>query len=172
GAMNGGADAELRYSVHSKIKQVTEEIGDRMHVNTCVAAIMTLLNDLEAFATAHEHASTSAAFAEGLRALLLLLAPFAPHVTEELWERTGHARSIHLETWPGYDEAALARALIPFVIQVNGKHRGTVEAAPGSPEDAVFERAKAVATVTAQLDGKTVRKKVFVPDKLLNIVVG
>ncbi len=172
GAMNGGADAELRYSVHSKIKQVTEEIGDRMHVNTCVAAIMTLLNDLEAFATAHEHASTSAAFAEGLRALLLLLAPFAPHVTEELWERTGHDKSIHIETWPGYDEAALARALIPFVIQVNGKHRGTVEAAPGSPEDTVFERAKAVATVTAQLDGKTVRKKIFVPDKLLNIVVG
>ena len=136
-------DAELRYSVHSKIMQVTEEIGDRMHVNTCVAAIMTLLNDFEAFATAHEHASTSAAFAEGLRALLLLLAPFAPHVTEELWERTGHAESIHSR--PGRnDDSALARALIPFVVQVNGKCRGMVEAPPGSRKT-VFERAKGVA---------------------------
>jgi leucyl-tRNA synthetase len=171
GAKNGGADAELRYSVHSKIKQVTEEIGDRMHVNTSVAAIMTLLNDLEAFAATHENASTSAAFAEGVRALLLMLAPFAPHITEELWERTGHNSSIHLEAWPAYDDAALARSVIPFVIQVNGKHRGTVEAPPGSGEDAVFDKAKAVSTVSAQLEGKTVRKKVFVPDKLLNIVV-
>ncbi len=171
GQGDGVADAGLRFSVHAKIKQVTDEIGDRMHLNTCVAAIMTLLNDLEAYAAAHEHPSQSSAFAEGLRALLLLLAPFAPHITEELWERTGHSGSIHLEAWPRYEEAALARSLIPFVIQVNGKHRGTIEAAPGSSEDAVFERATKVTTVSAQLDGKKVRKRIFVPDKLLNIVV-
>jgi leucyl-tRNA synthetase len=170
GATNGSADAALRYSVHSKIKQVTEEIGDRMHLNTSVAAIMTLLNDLEAYAAAHPHASKSAVFAEGLRTLLLLLAPFAPHITEELWERAGQMTSIHLEPWPAYDDAALARSVIPFVIQVNGKHRGVVEAAPGSPEDAIFELATSVPTVAAQLDGKTVRKKIFVPDKLLNVV--
>jgi len=170
GPSNGGADAQLRYSVHSKVKQVTEEIGDRMHLNTCVAAIMTLLNDLEAYAAEHPQASTSAAFAEGLRALLLMLAPFAPHITEELWERAGQATSIHLQPWPSYDDAALQRSHIPFVIQVNGKHRGVVEMAPGSAEDAVFEQAKSVPTVAAQLDGKTVRKKIFVPDKLLNIV--
>ena len=169
---NGSADAALRYSVHSKIRQVTEEIGDRMHLNTCVAAIMTLLNDLEAFVAAHGDAPKSAAFAEGLRALLLMLAPFAPHITEELWQRTGQPRSIHLEAWPAYDEAALKRKLIPFVIQVNGKHRGTIEAEPGSSEDSVFERAMTISTVSAQIDGKTVRKKVFVPDRLLNIVVG
>jgi leucyl-tRNA synthetase len=158
--------------VHSKIKQLTDEIGDRMHMNTCVAALMTLLNDLESFAAAHPDASKSAAFAEGLRALLLMLAPFAPHITEELWERAGQMKSIHEEPWPAYDEAALARTLIPFVIQVNGKHRGMIEAPPGSGEEAVFEKAKSVATVSAQLDGKTVRKKIFVADKLLNIVVG
>jgi leucyl-tRNA synthetase len=171
GATNGSADNNLRYSVHSKIKQITEEIGERMHLNTSVAAIMTLLNDLEAYAAAHPHASKSSVFAEGLRTLLLLLAPFAPHITEELWERAGQARSIHLQPWPDYDDAALRRSLITFVIQVNGKHRGTVESAPGSTEDVVFELAKSVSTVAAQLDGKTVRKKIFVPDKLLNIVV-
>ena len=103
---------------------------------------------------------------------MLMLAPFAPHITEELWERTGHNSSIHLETWPAYDDAALARSVVPFVIQVNGKHRGTSSRPRrGSGEDAVFDKAKAVATVSAQLEGKTVRKKVFVPDKLLNIVV-
>ncbi|HXM18380.1 MAG TPA: leucine--tRNA ligase [Candidatus Tumulicola sp.] len=169
GASNGSADTALRYSTHAKIKQITEEFGDRLHVNTSVAAIMTLLNDLEAYASAHP-AARSAAFSEGLRALLLLLAPFAPHITEELWQRAGQAGSIHLQSWPSYDETALRRSLIPLVIQVNGKHRGTLEVAPGTPEEAVFEQAKDVSTVRAQLDGKTVRKRIFVKDKLLNIV--
>ncbi|MBV8170804.1 MAG: leucine--tRNA ligase [Candidatus Eremiobacteraeota bacterium] len=171
-AANGSADADLRYSIHSKIKQLTDEIGDRMHLNTCIAALMTLLNDLEAYAERHEDASKSATFAAGLRALVLMLAPFAPHITEELWERAGQMRSVHLEAWPAYDESALARSLIPYVIQVNGRHRGTIEAPPGSSQDAVLERAKDVPTVSAQLGGKTVRKTIFVKDKLLNIVVG
>jgi len=161
------ADIQLRYQVHSRIKQITDELGDRMHVNTCVAAIMSLLNDLEA-----ADDKSSAAFAEGLRALLLLLAPFAPHLTEELWHATGNAGSIHDQAWPAYDETALRRELIPLVIQVNGKRRGVVEVPPGSSEDAAFERAMHVPTVRAQIDGKAVRKRIFVVDKLLNIVVG
>jgi leucyl-tRNA synthetase len=132
---------------------------------------MTLLNDLEAYAASHTAPVKSAAFGDGLRALLLLLAPFAPHITEELWERAGQAGSIHMQAWPAYDEAALRRALIPLVIQVNGKLRGSLEVAPGTSEEAAFEKAKEVATVRAQLDGKTVRKRIFVKDKLLNIVV-
>jgi leucyl-tRNA synthetase len=169
---DGSADTPLRFAVHSTIKKISEEMGERLHVNTSVSAIMTLLNDLEAYASSHEHASKSAAFVEGLRALILLVAPFAPHMTEELWERCGHLGSVHEQPWPVYNEAALSRALIPFVIQVNGKHRGTIEAAPGSTEDAVFEQAQSVPTVCSQLAGKTVRKKIFVPDKLLNIVAG
>jgi len=170
GASDGSADVALRYSFNAKIKQIGDEIGERMHLNTCIAWIITLLNDLEAYADTHPNASTSAVFAEGLRALLLMLAPFAPHMTEELWERAGQVTSIHMQRWPTYDATALRRASIPFVIQVNGKHRGTVEAPPGSSEDVVFDLAKSVPTVTAQLNGKTVRKKIFVRDKLLNIV--
>ena len=172
GGSDGSADPALRFAVHSRIKQITEEMGDRLHVNTSVAAIMSLLNDLEAFDAAHARAANSAAFIEGLRVLMLMTAPFAPHLTEELWQRTGHNGSIHDQRWPGYDERALTRTLIPFVIQVNGKHRGTIEAAPGSSEDAVYDKARLIATVQAQLAGKTVRKKIFVPDKLLNIVAG
>jgi len=160
------AETQLRFSIHSRIKQITDELGERMHLNTSVAAIMSLINDLEAVDD-----RTSPAFAEGLRVLLLLLAPFAPHITEELWQATGNAGSIHDQAWPAYDEAALRRDLIPLVIQVNGKRRGVVEIPPGSSEDAAFARALEVPTVRAQIDGKSVCKRIYVADKLLNIVV-
>ena len=170
GRPSDAAETELRHSVHAKIKQIGDELDDRMHLNTCVAAIMSLINDVDDFAAKHEHADESPAFAEALRTLLLLLAPFAPHIAEELWERTGHEGSIHQQHWPAYDPAALQRASIAVVVQVNGKRRGVVDAPPGLDENAVFEKAKIVETVAAQLQNKRVRKLIYVKDKLLNIV--
>jgi leucyl-tRNA synthetase len=165
------AETDLRRNVHEKIKNVTEELGDRMHLNTCVSAIMTLLNEVEDFAVKHDDAADSPAFAEALTAMLLLLAPFAPHIAEELWERTGHSDSIHNQRWPEFDVAALQRSSVQLVIQVNGKWRAVSDAPPGLDEHAVFEQAKLIKTVAAQLNGKTVRKLIYVKDKLLNIVV-
>jgi len=170
GQASSAAETDLRHSVHAKLKQVGDELGDRMHLNTCVAAIMTLLNDVDDFAAKHGRAADSPAFAEALHVLLLLLAPFAPHIAEELWERTGHSGSIHDQSWPQYDEAALQRSLITIVIQVNGKRRAVLDAPPGLDEHAVLNMAKLVDTVAAQLKGKTVRKLIYVKDKLLNIV--
>ncbi|HXN08076.1 MAG TPA: class I tRNA ligase family protein, partial [Candidatus Acidoferrales bacterium] len=136
-----------------------------------VAAIMTLLNEIDDFAAKNKNATDSPAFAEALTALLLLLSPFAPHIAEELWERTGHSGSIHEQRWPEYDDAALQRSLVQIVIQVNGKKRGLLEAPPALDEQAVFEKAKLIETVAAQLNGKPVRKLIYVKDKLLNIVV-
>ena len=161
----------LRLSVHAKIKQIGEELSDRMHLNTCVAAIMTLLNDIEDFAAKHHDAERSPVFGEALRVLVLLLAPFAPHITEELFERTGGKGSIHEQPWPQYDEGALRRNLVAIVVQVNGRRRGLFWAPPGIDQERAFELAKSVDTVAAQLNGKAVRKLVFVKDKLLNIVV-
>ncbi|HET9343377.1 MAG TPA: leucine--tRNA ligase [Candidatus Eremiobacteraceae bacterium] len=165
-------ESDLRFVTHSTIKSITDEFEGRRHLNTCVSSIMKLLNAVEKYAAGREDAASSPAFCEGLRMLLLLLAPFAPHIAEELWERTGHRESIHLQRWPGADEAALRRDAIEVVVQVNGKWRGVVEVPPGSTEDAVLEKAMTVSTVAAQIDGKSVRKKIFVPDRLLNIVVG
>jgi len=162
-------DATLRYSIHAKIKQVGEELGDRMHLNTCVAAIMTLLNELEAYAQERD-AAASRDFADGLIALLLLLAPFAPHIAEELWERTGQPGSIHDQPWPAYDPEALRRPAIPVAIQVNGKTRGVVNVAPGLDDASVLAAARELPTVQAQLDGKSVRKLIYVQDRLLNVV--
>ncbi|MDQ6780092.1 MAG: leucine--tRNA ligase [Candidatus Eremiobacteraeota bacterium] len=164
-------EGDLRHSVHAKIKQIGDEISERMHLNTCVAAIMTLLNDLEDFAALGGTATESKVFAESLDALLLLLAPFAPHITEELWQLTGQAGSIHEQPWPQYDQRWLQRALISVVIQVNGKKRGAVEVAPRTAKEAVLELARAVPTVHPHLDGKQIRNLVYVPDRLLNIVV-
>jgi leucyl-tRNA synthetase len=164
-------DRDLRYAIHAKIKQITDELGDRMHLNTCVAAIMTLLNELETGAAAVENGPSRQTVNEGLRALVLLVAPFAPHIAEELWERSGGSGSVHVQAWPSYDAAALVRSSLPVVVQVNGKRRAAVSCAPGSSEEDVVALAMREATVTAQLDGKTVRKRIFVPDKLLNLVV-
>lgn len=166
------AETDLRRSVHAKIKQVSDELGDRMHLNTSVAAIMTLLNEIDDFAAKNKDAADSPVFAEALTALLLLLAPFAPHIAEELWERTGQSGSIHEQRWPEYDNDALQRSLVFIVIQVNGRKRDVLEAPPGLDEQAVFEKAKLLKTVAAQLNGKPVRKLIHVKDKLLNIVVG
>ncbi|MBC5823406.1 MAG: leucine--tRNA ligase [Candidatus Eremiobacteraeota bacterium] len=169
GRLSSADEKALRYSVHSKIEHITRELAERMHVNTSVAAIMTLLNDLEAFA-ANDAASSSAAFSEGLRTLLSLLAPFAPHLSEELWERIGGRGSIHDLPWPQADSVALRSDFVPVVVQVNGKRRGVVDVPPGSAEDDVFARAESVPTVRSQLAGKTVRRRIFLADKLLNIV--
>jgi leucyl-tRNA synthetase len=157
--------------VHSKVKQIGGELSERMHVNTCVAAIMSLLNELEGFAASSAQAVKSAAWQEGVRTLLLLLAPFAPHITEELWSRIGDSGSIHEAPWPDYDESALRRNAVTIVVQVDGRRRGTIDVPPGSDEEAVLAQALALPTVRAQLDGKKVRRKIYVPDRLLNIVV-
>ncbi|HEY5095075.1 MAG TPA: leucine--tRNA ligase [Candidatus Eremiobacteraceae bacterium] len=162
-------EPELQYAIHSKLKQITDELGGRMHLNTCVAAIMTLLNELEARAGS---SGRSPILDEGLRTIVLTLAPFAPHIAEELWERSGGTGSVHLHAWPSYNEAALVRSSLPIVVQVNGRRRAAVSCAPGSSEEDVVALAMRESTVIAQLDGKTVRKRIFVPDKLLNLVVG
>ncbi|MBC5806518.1 MAG: leucine--tRNA ligase [Candidatus Eremiobacter antarcticus] len=172
-------EAALRHSVHTKIKKIGEEIAGRMHLNTCVADLMTLLNDIEAFVAASPQEPPDAAAAgasspvleEALETLLLLLAPFAPHITEELWQRTGHSRSIHEERWPAYDERWLKQDLVSIVIQVNGIRRGAIEMPHAADEESIFVAAATVPTVKAQLQGKQVRKRVYVKDRLLNIVV-
>ena len=106
-----------------------------------------------------------------IHALPIALAPFAPHIADELWQRMGHATSVHVERMLEADPAALAVDAITLVIQVNGKVRGRVQAAPGVGEDDVLRAGDGRERRAAHTGGKTVRKRIFVPDKLLNIVV-
>ena len=99
-------------------------------------------------------------------------APFAPHFAEELWQRTGHQPSIFFQKWPKWDESYTIADTVTVAVQINGKLRGTIIVKAETPEDAVLEFATNDPTITKYLDGKEIRKRVYVKNRILNLVVG
>lgn len=161
------SDAMLK-SLHKTIKKVSDDLNT-LSFNTAIAALMELTNDLYKLKT--EVPMGSPAWNQTLTILSQLVAPFAPHIAEELWQQLGNEGSIHVATWPTYDEKYLVEDTVTIAVQVNGKLRATVQAPAGSDQAAATELANADAKVTAHLDGKTIVKTIYVPDKLLNFVV-
>jgi leucyl-tRNA synthetase len=153
--------AELQKLLHETIKKVGDDI-ESLRLNTAISQMMILVN-----AIAKEPAVTP----QTLRSLLQVLAPFAPHITEELWERLGGQGSILLAPWPQFDAAKLARDQVKLVFQVNGKHRGDQLVAVGLTQDDAFKVARENAKVAPFLEGKTVQRVIYVPNKIINIVV-
>jgi leucyl-tRNA synthetase len=147
---------------------IDEVVSRRFHFNTTVAKLDELVNAMTAFA---QKQADSTAFLYTVHALPLVLAPYAPHIADELWSRLGHDTSVHLESVLEPIEAALARDEITIVVQVNGKVRARLTAAPGVGEAEAIELALADERVRSQIDGKSIRKRIYVPDKLVNLVV-
>ena len=104
--------------------------------------------------------------------VVLLLAPMVPHISEEIWERMGGTGSVFERSWPTFDELAAAEDVVTIAVQINGKLRGEVEAERGADQDEVLELAMADERILRHLEGKTVRKVIHVPDRILNLVVG
>jgi leucyl-tRNA synthetase len=168
--MRGEAQVEIVRSLHAALKSGSEESSTyRFHYNTTLARLDELVNAMTKFAQT-PGADGDPALLYAVHALPLVLAPFAPHIAEELWERAGYSESVHLQHWPDYDPAALTVALLELVVQVNGKIRARLSVAPGISESEATQLAFADANVASHLTGKTVRKQIFVPDRLLNIV--
>ncbi|HYS77438.1 MAG TPA: class I tRNA ligase family protein, partial [Candidatus Dormibacteraeota bacterium] len=163
--------AALRRRVHQTIDRITVDIDRRLHLNTPVAALMELLNALQDFVR-DEAEGDRPYVKEAGRAMALLLQPFAPHLSEELWASLGGTGSAARQPWP----AALARWLVEdeveIAVQVNGRVRGRLVVPPSLPEAEALARARADANVAAHLEGRPVRKTVYLQGKLLNIVVG
>ena len=107
----------------------------------------------------------------GLETLTILLAPFAPHIAEELWQQLGHDDSVHLSQWPGYDEKYLVQDTVTIAVQVMGKLRGEVQVAADATEEVVVEEAKANDKVAGYLKDQTIRKTIYVPGRLVNFVI-
>jgi leucyl-tRNA synthetase len=167
------AVAALRRKTHQTIRRVTDDLGPRMHLNTPVAAVMELLNELTPLVQAEDgDAATAWAVREGFEAIAKVLAPFAPHVAEELWEGLGHPPFLADAPWPVADPALLVSDETLVVVQVNGKVRGKLTLPAGSSEDAVMAAARADERIAGHIAGKTIRKTVFVPDRLLSVVAG
>jgi len=168
--LRGDAQRELVRALHVALESGKNETEThRFHYNVTTAKLDELINLLTA-ALREPGAADDPAVLYVVHALPIVLAPFAPHLADELWARLGYECSVHVERWIEPDPAALAVAEITLVVQVNGKVRARLQAAPGIAEDDAFALAMREPTVTAQIDGKQVRKRIFVPDKLLNIV--
>ena len=160
------ADRHLRRVIHQTIQAVTADTTEAYQFNTAIASLMKLTNELSDYTGNH-----AAVLAEGIRVLLILLAPFAPHITEELWHQLGHEDSIHRQPWPQVDEQALAVAEIPLVVQIMGKTRGTISV-PSQADQATLEHLVKNSEVGQRyLQGKTIKKVIYVPGKLLNFVL-
>jgi leucyl-tRNA synthetase len=160
----GPPPGDLTRKAHETIAKVTDDIGRRQSFNTAIAAVMELVNELSK-AGPEDPAARFAA-----ETVVSLIQPYAPHVSEELWERLGHER-LWEQPWPVADEAQLVRDTFELVVEVNGKVRDRFEVDAGASDEELVERAKASSRVQAHLDGAEVRKTIVVPRKLVNFVV-
>ncbi len=166
----GEAQREIVRAVHLALRSGGEElVTRRFHFNTTLARLDELVNALTKFLGADGDPNDPAVL-YAVHALPLLLAPFAPHIAEELWHLAGYTASVHLERWPDADPSALATGRIVLVVQVNGKVRARIDAEPGLDEEAAVALAIAHQGVLAHLAGRPVRKRIYVPDRLLNLV--
>ncbi len=163
---------QIQRKLHQTIKRVTDDFKGRWHFNTCIAAIMELVNELYAAEEKTVHSAIPISLlAEVQRDLVLLLAPFAPYLAHELWEMLGEKGSLLRAPWPKYDPALAKEEEIEIPVQVNGKLRGRVLVPADVGESLVVERALADEKVKTAIAGKTISKKIYVPEKLLNLVV-
>ena len=156
------ADEATRRLLHKTIKKVTGDV-EGMAFNTAISAMMVLVNHLAAQPSPPR---------EAVLALILLVSPFAPHLGEELWRLTGHEESLAYEPWPTYDEALTVDDVVEVPVQINGKVRGRVMLAKAASEGDARAAALAVDSVAGALGGKQVKKFIYVPGKIVNIVVG
>jgi leucyl-tRNA synthetase len=164
----------FRRTIHETIKRVTDDIEQDFHFNTAISAVMELVNALYAFDTASLDTVPSSErgplLREAVETVLLLLGPIAPHVTEELWATLGHRQSLFKEHWPEPDRAALLRAEVTMVLQVDGKVRSRLVIDVDTPEPRVRELALADDKVKPWVGGRAVERVVVVPNRLVNIV--
>jgi leucyl-tRNA synthetase len=162
----------IQRKLHQTIKRVTDDFQGRWHFNTCISAIMELVNVLYASEEAISRGAVPVPFlAEVQRNLVLLLAPFAPYLAHELWEMLGEKGSLLKASWPRYDAELAKEEEIEIPVQVNGKLRSKVVVAADADEATVMNRALADEKVKAAIAGKQIVKKIYVPGKMVNLVV-
>ncbi|MEE9614526.1 MAG: leucine--tRNA ligase [Thermodesulfobacteriota bacterium] len=163
---------DARRQTHATIKKVTSDIEERFHFNTAISAIMELVNGLYQWKGNKKDPIELSVFREAVEAVLLLLSPFAPHMTEELWQGLGGGKALYETPWPSVDPAALVTEEVLIVVQINGKVRSRVNVPAGAERDTVESIVMKDEKVIEWTGGKTIKKFVYVPGRIVNMVVG
>ena len=166
--ISGDADKNMAYWLNYAIKKVSDDIGERFNFNTAISTIMELVNEMYRY---KEGTVNPDLFGAAIKDLIIMLAPFVPHVTEEMWEHLGYEGSVHDQNWPEYDEKALVKDTVEIVVQVNGKIKEKLDIAGGLSREEMEKTAMENEKVKGLIEGKNVVKVIAVPGKLINIVV-
>jgi leucyl-tRNA synthetase len=161
GGEGGGAAEAVRQKLHRTIRKVTADT-EGLQYNTAIAAMMEYVNELR---------GQGAGSRELIEPLVIMLAPYAPHIAEELWEVLGHKASVFEARWPAYDERLAAAGDVEIAVQVNGKLRSRLTVPRGMAEQDVMTRVLADEAVKKFVDGQSVKKVIYVQDRLVNLVV-
>jgi leucyl-tRNA synthetase len=167
GPETGASDRKVLRKLHQCLRKVTDDFETRWHFNTCIASVMELVNVLYA----EEGNISAGVLREVAEKLALMLAPFAPYLSQEIWGEAGHDGPVFREPWPAYDSELAKEDEAEIVVQVNGKVRSRMSAAFGTPKKELEARAMADEKIRPLVDGKQIVKVITVPDKLVNIVV-
>jgi len=172
GGAPGGTAKEktLLRKTHQTLRRVTQDFETRWHFNSAIALIMELTNEIYGQEPLEEGVRPEIR-KEVLELLTLMLAPMTPHISEELWEMLGHKNGQWTVAWPSFSEELAREDEIEIPVQINGRLRGKVKVAAGTREEEVFRLTQADSAIAHHLAGKRIVKKIFVPDRLLNLVV-
>ncbi len=165
--LNDARQDTIRRIAHQTAKKVTEDI-EVDHYNTAIAAAMSCINELYKIKT--DAFGKHEVWQQALEYIVASVAPFAPHITEELWHQLGHSSSVHVDTWPAWNEQYLVEDTVKIAVQVNGKLRGEISVPSAATEEQVIDAAKADSRVQIYLQSKEPRKVIYVPQRLVNFV--
>lgn len=171
-AADGSASPEvakqLAHVTHKMIHKMTHDIADNKY-NTAISAAMTAVNDLYKIKAVSLQQCPE--WREAVEALVACVAPFAPHISEELWQQLGHQSSVHADSWPEFDPEQLVTETVTYAVQVNGKVRGEISVAPDTDKDTIISAAQSDAKIAAWLEDTNIKKTIFVAGRLINFVV-
>ena len=172
GSRDTEKDKLLKRKTHFTIKKVTEDMEGTFHFNTAISAIMELVNEIYDCMSAPEHHSTRAPeFKDAIETVVILLAPFVPHIAEEMWEKLGNKESVFRAKWPVYDKGALIQDTMELPIQINGKLRSKIEVPSDAAEDEIKELVLKDIVVKKWTEGKEPKKIIVVKGRLVNLVI-
>ncbi|MEN1762048.1 leucine--tRNA ligase [Anoxynatronum sibiricum] len=164
-------DKSLRYKIHYTISKVTDDVEQRFNFNTAISAVMELVNELYKYKAQKKEDINGQLLQEGIETMIQLLAPFAPHMIEELWQLMGHRESVHLAEWPKADKSALVKDEVEIVVQINGKVKEKLIISSNLSKEETEKLAMGHDKIRQTIEGQQVARVIVVPGKLVNIVV-